>query len=154
MTIMRPLPKFFIDQMKLEYLDQIMTIEQVCFPTAWPRQVFEMELKSPRSFTRVSKLGDMVVGYVVAWTVYDEGHILNIAVLPEFRRMGIGEDLMTDCLDYFSRSHAKYALLEVRTSNIGAIKLYEKLGFKSIGIRRGYYNDTGEDAIVMMLTIK
>lgn len=151
---MRPLPKFFIDQMKLEYLDQIMTIEQVCFPTAWPRQVFEMELKSPRSFTRVSKLGDMVVGYVVAWTVYDEGHILNIAVLPEFRRMGIGEDLMTDCLDYFSRSHAKYALLEVRTSNIGAIKLYEKLGFKSIGIRRGYYNDTGEDAIVMMLTIK
>ena len=151
---MRPLPKFFIDQMQLEDLDQIMAIEQVCFPTAWPRQVFEMELKSPRSFTRVSKLGDMVVGYVVAWTVYDEGHILNIAVLPEFRRMGIGEDLMTDCLDYFSRRHAKYALLEVRTSNIGAIKLYEKLGFNSIGIRRGYYNDTGEDALVMMFTIK
>jgi len=150
---MRPLPKFSIDQMKLEDLEQIITIEQVCFPTAWPRQVFEMELKSPRSYTRVSKMGEKVIGYVVAWTVYDEGHILNIAVLPEFRRMGIGEDLMRDCLDYFSRRRAKYALLEVRISNIGAMKLYEKLGFRSIGIRRGYYNDTGEDAIVMMLTL-
>ncbi len=151
---MRPLPKFLIDQMKLEDLDQIMAIENVCFPTAWPRRVFEMELKSSRSFTRVSRMLDTVVGYAVAWTVYDEGHILNIAVHPEFRRMGIGEDLMTDCLDYFSGRHAKYALLEVRISNEGAMKLYEKLGFKSIGIRRGYYNDTGEDAIVMMLNIK
>jgi len=146
--------KFSIAQMKLEDLDQIMAIEKVSFPTAWPRQVFEIELKSPRSFTRVSKIGDKVIGYVVAWTVYDEGHILNIAVHPEFRRMGIGEELMTDCLDYFSKRRSKYALLEVRVSNIGAIKMYEKLGFKSIGNRRGYYNDTGEDAIVMMYTIR
>ncbi len=146
--------KFSIDQMKLQDLDQILAIEKVSFPTAWPRQVFEIELKSPRSFTRVSKIGDKVIGYVVAWTVYDEGHILNIAVHPEFRRMGIGEDLMIDCFDYFSKRHAKYALLEVRISNIIAIKMYEKLGFKSIGTRRGYYNDTGEDAIVMMYTIR
>lgn len=148
------LPRPLIDEMRPEDLDEVIAIEQVCFPTPWPRQVFEMELKSKRSFKRVSRVGDVIAGYIIAWMVHDECHILNIAVRPEFRRIGIGENLMRDCLDYFSERGAKYAILEVRCTNVGAIRLYEKLGFRSIGIRRGYYNDTGEDAIVMMLTMR
>jgi len=148
------LPKLLIDEMRPEDLDEVIAIEQVCFPSPWPRQIFEMELKSKRSFKRVSRIGGVIAGYIIAWMIYDEGHILNIAVHPEFRRRGIGENLMRDCLDYFSEKGAKYAILEVRRTNTGAIKLYEKLGFRSIGIRRGYYNDTGEDAIIMVLTMQ
>jgi ribosomal-protein-alanine N-acetyltransferase len=148
------LPKLLIDEMKPEDLDEVMAIEEASFPTPWPRQIFEMELKSKRSFKRVSRIGGVVTGYIIAWMVYDEGHILNIAVHPNFRREGIGETLMRECLDHFSKEGARYAILEVRRSNMAAIKLYEKLGFKSIGVRRGYYTDTGEDAIMMMLTMK
>lgn len=148
------LPKPLLDEMKYEDLDEVIFIEQLCFPTPWPRQIFEMELKSKRSFKRVSRIGGVVAGYIIGWMIHDEGHILNVAVHPDFRRTGIGECLMRECIDHFSEKGAKYAILEVRSTNRGAIKLYEKLSFKPIGIRRGYYSDTGEDAIVMMLTMK
>jgi len=151
---MEPAPRVSIEEMKPDDLDEVMAIERLCFPTPWPRQVFEMELKSKRSFKRVIKIGNVVAGYIVAWTIYAEGHILNIAVHPNFRRRGFGESLMRCCLDYFLKRGIRYATLEVRRSNMGAIRLYEKLGFRSVGIRRGYYSDTGEDAIVMMLNIK
>jgi ribosomal-protein-alanine N-acetyltransferase len=148
------LPKPSLHDMRPEDLDEVMAIERLCFPTPWPRQIFEMELKSKRSFKCVSRIGGVVAGYIIGWMIHDEGHILNVAVHPDFRRMGIGDSLMRECLDHFSEKGAKYAILEVRRTNTGAQKLYEKLGFKPIGIRRGYYGDTGEDAIVMMLSMK
>ncbi len=151
---MKVMPALVIEEMRSADLDEIMVIEASCFPTPWPRQVFDMELISPRSFSRVTRLDGMVVGYIVAWMIYDEVHILNIAVHPDFRRMGAGESMIRYCLDHFLTKGAKHAILEVRRGNLGAKRLYEKLGFKSIGIRRGYYVDTGEDAIVMMLSIK
>lgn len=151
---MKPMPALMIEEMRSADLDEIMVIEEACFPTPWPRQVFDMELKSPRSFAYVTRLDGVIVGYIVAWMIYDEVHILNIAVHPDFRRMGVGEGMMRYCLDYFLPKGAKHAILEVRRGNTGAKRLYEKLGFKSIGIRRGYYVDTGEDAIVMMLSMK
>ena len=147
MRLVKPL----IEAMKLEDLDEVMAIEHACFPTPWPRRIFEMELKSKRSLKIVSRMRGVVSGYIVAWMIHDEGHILNVAVHPDFRRLGIAETLMKDCLGYFTQKKARYAILEVRRSNVGAIKLYEKFGFKSVGIRRGYYTDTDEDAIVMML---
>ncbi|MER3446379.1 MAG: ribosomal-protein-alanine N-acetyltransferase [Candidatus Dadabacteria bacterium] len=151
---MKAMHALMIEEMRPSDLDEIMLIEEACFPTPWPRQVFDMELKSPRSFVRVTRLNGVIVGYIVAWMVCDEIHILNIAVHPDFRRMGIGESMMRYCLDHFLTKGAKYAILEVRRGNTGAKRLYEKLGFKSVGIRRGYYVDTGEDAIVMMLSMK
>lgn len=136
-----------------EDLDEVMKIEEQCFPTPWPREIFETELESPRSLLNVARVGGAVAGYIVAWMVYDEIHILNIAVHPDFRRMGLGEALLEDCLDYFSGKGAKQAILEVRRGNLGAQKLYKKLGFEPIGVRKRYYTDTGEDAIVMMLLI-
>ncbi|KRT64849.1 MAG: ribosomal-protein-alanine acetyltransferase, ribosomal-protein-alanine N-acetyltransferase [Candidatus Dadabacteria bacterium CSP1-2] len=150
---MKALPELFLEEMSTEDIDEIIEIEKSSFPTPWPRQMFEMELKSPRSFSRVARISGVIVGYIVAWMIYDEVHILNIAVHFSFRRMGIGERILRDCLDYFFLNGAKNAILEVRRGNHEAKRLYEKLGFKSIGIRRGYYADTGEDAIVMKLTL-
>ncbi|HEX3037025.1 MAG TPA: ribosomal protein S18-alanine N-acetyltransferase [Thermodesulfobacteriota bacterium] len=153
-TTMRPLPKYMIEDTRSEDLDDVMKIEEACFPTPWPRQIFEMELESTRSHMRVARVGGVTAGYIVAWMVYDEIHILNIAVHPDFRRMGLGEALLRDCLDHFFTKGAKHAILEVRRGNLSAQKLYEKLGFKAIGVRRKYYSDTGEDAIVMMLVMR
>lgn len=147
-------PKFEIDRITPEDLDGITAIENVSFPTPWPRRVFEREIKSHTSYNRVIRFGGMVAGYIITWTIYDEVHILNIAVHPEFRKMGIGERLLRDCISHSAANGLKYALLEVRVSNIGARSLYEKLGFKTIHVRRKYYSDTGEDAYVMMLEIK
>jgi ribosomal-protein-alanine N-acetyltransferase len=151
---MKAIPALVIEKMCSEDLDEILVIEETCFPTPWPRQVFDMELKSSRSFARVGRMNGLIVGYIIAWMIYDEVHVLNIAVHPDSRRMGIGENMLEYCLDFFLTKGAKHAILEVRRGNLGAKRLYEKLGFKSIGIRRGYYVDTGEDAIVMLLSMK
>lgn len=148
---MIPSSCFYIEEIEPHDLDEIIAIEQVSFPTPWPRQVFDMELKSSRSYKRVSKINGTVVGYIIAWKIYDEVHILNLAVHPEHRRRGIGRGLLNDCLLYFSNKGIKSAILEVRVRNKNAIKLYEKTGFRSVGFRRKYYSDTGEDALVMKL---
>lgn len=145
---------FHIEELKPHDLDEIIAIEQVSFPTPWPRHVFDMELKSPRSYTRVSKMNGTVVGYIIAWNIHDEVHILNLAVHPEHRRKGIGRALLIDCLRYFSNKGIKTAILEVRVRNQDAIRLYEKIGFRSIGLRSKYYSDTGEDALVMTLDME
>ncbi len=147
------LSELLIEEMRTEDLNEIIEIEEVSFPTPWPKRMFELELKSTRSFCRVARVSGVIVGYIVAWMIYDEAHILNIAVHPDFRRMGIGEMVLRDCLDNFFSLGARTALLEVRHGNDEAKRLYEKLGFKSIGIRRGYYADTGEDAVVMKLRL-
>ncbi|MFQ5787616.1 MAG: ribosomal protein S18-alanine N-acetyltransferase [Thermodesulfobacteriota bacterium] len=147
-------PDFLIEEIQPKDLDEIIAIEQLSFPTPWPRQVFDIELKSSKSFTRVSRINNKVVGYLIAWKIYDEAHILNVAVHPEYRRLGIAQSLLFDCLAYFSNKGAITALLEVRSRNDIAIKLYEKIGFKAIGLRRGYYCDTGDDAIVMKLDLE
>ena len=143
-----------IEELKPYDLDEIIAIEQVSFPTPWPRQVFDMELRSSKSYKRVSKINGTVVGYIIAWKIYDEVHILNLAVHPEHRRKGIGRGLLTDCLGHFSDKGIKSAILEVRVRNKNAINLYETAGFRSIGLRRKYYSDTGEDALVMKLDME
>ena len=145
---------FLIDEIRSQDLDEIIAIEQSSFPTPWPRQVFDMEIKSLKSFTRVSRNNGTVVGYIIAWKIYHEAHILNVAVHREYRRLGVAQSLLLDCLTYFSNNGAITALLEVRSKNDMAINLYEKIGFKAIGLRRGYYCDTGDDAIVMELDLE
>jgi [ribosomal protein S18]-alanine N-acetyltransferase len=143
-----------IEELKPYDLDEIVAIEQVSFPTPWPRQVFDMELRSSKSYKRVSKINGTVVGYIIAWKIYDEVHILNLAVHPDHRRKGIGRGLLSDCLMHFSSKGIKSAILEVRVRNKNAISLYETTGFRSIGLRRKYYSDTGEDALVMKLDME
>lgn len=91
------------------------------------------------------------VGFLVAWHVADELHVLNVATLPAMRRRGVARALMDEALAYATAHHVRILILEVRRSNRPAIKLYRGLGFTALGVRPGYYSDNGEDAIEMML---
>ncbi len=139
--------------MEEDHIDQIMEIEKVSFPTPWHKRIFELELGKPRSLHSVYKIGDKVVGYLISWMLYDEIHILNVAVHPEYRRNGIAKKLIDHTINHFSKKGAITVILEVRTSNIAAQNLYEKMGFQVLRTRKKYYTDTGEDALVLMLDI-
>lgn len=143
--------KYEIDAINPSDLDEIVAIENVSFPSPWPRRIFEREIEAQNSYKRLIRFAGSVVAYIVTWTIYDEVHILNVAVHPDFRKTGLGEMLLRDCLEHSYLRGLKLAVLEVRTSNVGAIRLYEKLGFKTMRTRKKYYSDTGEDAYVMVL---
>jgi ribosomal-protein-alanine N-acetyltransferase len=93
------------------------------------------------------------VGFLVAWHVADELHVLNVATTPELRRRGIARALMDEALGYASTHHIRIVLLEVRRSNRAAIKLYRCFGFTAMGVRPGYYSDNDEDAVEMILAL-
>lgn len=134
-------------------LPKVLEIERASFPCPWGEWAFRVELKPP-GYAFVYELSGEVVGYAVLRIVRDEGHLLNIAVAPERRRQGIGTELLKSCIDLCTKKGVKDLWLEVRESNLGAISLYTKLGFTRVGIRRRYYQDTGEDAFIMRLRLK
>jgi len=139
---------------KPEDLDAIMEIERLSFKSPWTRQMFVEELR--RDFARLDVLRDAegrILGFVNHWLVYDEVHVLNIAVHPEFRRRGYGERLMRHVLKFAGASGCRLVTLEVRRSNEAAKRLYGSLGFRPIGVRPNYYAEDGEDAIVMVLLL-
>jgi len=146
--------KYEVDSIRVEDLEEIVAIENISFPSPWPKRIFEREIQAQNSYKRVIRFSGSVVAYIVTWTIYDEVHILNIAVHPDFRKMGLGEMLLRDCIGTSVERDLKFAILEVRTSNIGAIKLYEKIGFRTLRVRKKYYSDTGEDALVMMYELQ
>jgi len=143
-----------IESIGPEDLDEIVAIENVSYPSPWPKQIFEREIEAQNSYKRIIRFSGSVVAYIVTWTIHDEVHILNIAVHPDFRKIGLGEMLLRDCLGFSSERGLKLAVLEVRTSNSGAIKLYEKIGFRTLRVRKKYYSDTGEDAYVMLYELE
>lgn len=125
-------------------------IERLCFPDPWSREALQFELtENPRAFYIVAELEEQVVGYAGLWWICDEGHITNVAVRPGFRNRRIGEGIVEVLLDFTLSQGIKHHTLEVRRSNEPAIRLYEKLGFRAEGLRRGYYLNNGEDAIIM-----
>lgn len=135
-------------------LDSVLEIESYSFKIPWPRQAFEIELKSKKSYNTVFRdINGKVVGYCLSRLIYDEIHILKIAVHKNYRQTGIGSVLMNKTLDYFKAKGADHAVLEVRTDNDSAIKMYEKFGFVPLRIRKNYYRETGEDALVMLLDL-
>jgi ribosomal-protein-alanine N-acetyltransferase len=132
-------------------LDAVMAIEEVSFPTPWSRALFEEEIG--RNFSdalvAVSAESGDVLGYSICWIVADESHLLNIAVHPDARREGVGQSLMRECIRRGAKAGATLIHLEVRVKNIAALRMYAHNGFSFRGIRRGYYTDTGEDAILL-----
>lgn len=138
---------FSIRSMQSIDLEAVMDIENVSFRSPWSRQSFENDLKRPDSSCLVSIYHKMITGYLVAWQVLDEIYIGNLAVHPEYRRMGIAQDLINYLLLHCQTIN--WAWLEVRISNTAAQNLYRKLGFKDISIRKNYYEAEHEDAIVM-----
>lgn len=144
--------------MILEDLEDICRIEKLSFPSPWPRSQFEKEIQTPFSnkYTAwiVQDGKKIIVAYIIFWVVEDDAHILNIATHPDFRRRGIAKRLLVFALGRLEEIGTQEVFLEVRRSNAPAQKLYKDFGFKEIGIRKGYYGDNREDAIVMALALE
>ncbi|KPJ61619.1 MAG: hypothetical protein AMJ46_00530 [Latescibacteria bacterium DG_63] len=140
--------------MLLQDIDEVALMERVIFPSPWPRQAFANELKEgTASLCLVARVKDLLAGYLVAWFVMDEAHLGNVAVTPEFRRRRIATELTKRLLREAEARGTKMITLEVRVSNLPAIRLYRSFGFETISMRRHYYVDNGEDAFVMLLEL-
>jgi ribosomal-protein-alanine N-acetyltransferase len=140
--------------MTREDLPQVLEIERVSFPLPFSENLFHMELDLNSAHMMVAKLGDEVRGYLDFWHIDNEMHVINIAVSPRSRREGIGSQLMRYLAEFGNRKQAELIYLDVRESNVAAINLYKKCGFEQIDIRKGYYQDNEEDALVMELKLK
>ena len=140
-----------IRRMRLEDLDTVTSIEQETFAIPWSRESFRQELeRNVAARYLVAETEGQVVGYAGAWIILDESHITNIAIAEAYRGRGIGKRLTQALLQYLSNLGACYATLEVRVSNERAQNLYRGLGFVSVGKRKRYYEDNGEDAFLMV----
>jgi len=146
--------------MRLSDLDQVMDIERMSFRSPWARQVFIEELD--REWAHVDLVVERGAGHghhhkAVAfcnyWLVRDEVHILNIATHPDERRKGHADRLLGHVIEFARRHGCRYVTLEVRKSNLGAIRLYKRHAFKPVGIRPNYYLEDREDAVVMLLEL-
>jgi len=141
---------FMMRRMTPRDLDQVMLIEQEAFSLPWSRQSYENELKNQyANYLVIDYQGD-VGGYGGIWVVFDEAHITNVAVASSFRGRGWGRALMLELEALARRKRAVRILLEVRPSNRAAIAMYHSLGFMVSGLRKQYYSDNNEDAIVMV----
>mgnify|MGYP005843645739 CR=1 FL=1 len=152
---MRPTPPLVYSLATAADLGDIIKIEQDSFPSPWPPQFFLAELAQPHSTTLLARLpasaGGLLLGYIIFWVLLDEMHILNLAVSPPWRRRGIARSLLREALHRAQARGCTTAWLEVRPSNQAARQLYHSLGFRLITTRKRYYDDTGEDALILTL---
>ena len=140
-----------IRRMRLEDVPAVAAIEKATFARPWSEESFRQELeRNVAARYLVAERDGRVTGYAGAWIILDESHITNIAVAEDSRGQGIGLTLTRALLQYLSNLGAAYATLEVRVSNLRAQGLYKKLGFVSVGKRKRYYEDNGEDAYLMV----
>ena len=143
-------PVLLIRPMRVADLATVQLIERASFSTPWPAQAYRQELESNRlAHYLVALIGDQVVGYGGIWLMVDEAHVTTFAVHPAYRRRRIGERMLIALLDMARDRQAREATLEVRLSNLAARRLYEKYGFRPVGIRPRYYSDNQEDALIM-----
>lgn len=130
-------------------LPAVLSIERRSFPTPWSLAMFVVELSKPSGVCLAATEGDELLGYLVCSRYDRVWHLMNVAVRPERRRRGIARGLISRLLEEAGRELP--FTLEVRVSNHGAIEMYEDLGFRSAGVRPRYYQDNGEDALIMWL---
>ena len=139
-----------IEPMQLDDLPAVHAIERASFESPWPPEAYRNDLESNRlAQYLVARVGDEVAAYGGMWLMVDEGHIITFAVHPAWRRQHVGERLLLAFIDLASERRAHEATLEVRLSNLPARRLYEKFGFRPVGLRPRYYSDNGEDALIM-----
>lgn len=149
--------RYFLRRMVVDDLEVVMEIERKGFRNPWSAELLQRELTHDWSTILVAEEPDgvamRIVGFVIFWIVHNELHVLNIATDPNRQRCGVARTLMSECIERARRRGAAMATLEVRRTNTPAIRLYQSLGFRSVGIRPNYYADEGEDAIVMEMDL-
>ena len=138
-------------RLELTDLNSIEEIERASYPTPWSRSMFAGELAKPSSISlgAFDQVTGRLLGYLIISRYVDAWHVMNVAVAPEARRQGIATGLLQRLFEVTAGDGRRGYTLEVRVSNDGAIRLYERLGFHARGIRRGYYTDNREDALIM-----
>ncbi|MBP3284665.1 MAG: ribosomal protein S18-alanine N-acetyltransferase [Clostridia bacterium] len=142
--------KIVIEEMKLDDIDDVVEVEKDCFSVPWSRESFVREItKNHLAIYLVAKVEEKAVGYIGVWKVMNEGHITNVAVHSAFRRQGIAQRLISELLSLCEKQEIDSFTLEVRETNEAAKALYRKFGFQESGKRKGYYQDNGEDAVIM-----
>jgi ribosomal-protein-alanine N-acetyltransferase len=138
-----------IRRLQLRDLTAIETIERSAYPTPWSRSMFAGELSKPSSVCLGAFEDEVLVGYLITSRYVDAWHVMNVAVAPDRQRRGIASALLGRLFELTAADDRRGYTLEVRVSNAGAISLYERLGFEQRGVRRGYYTDNREDALIM-----
>jgi ribosomal-protein-alanine N-acetyltransferase len=138
-------------RLEMRDLDRIEEIERESYPTPWSRSMFAGELAKPSSVClgAFDTERDVLVGYLIISRYVDAWHVMNVAVEPSQRRRGIAQNLLERLFELTANDSRRGYTLEVRVSNANAIRLYERLGFQARGLRRGYYTDNREDALIM-----
>lgn len=147
-----PETAFYLRRMQERDLPFVLEIERLSFPNPWQESSFRGEIANLHiSYPSVIIYRPMekVVGYIIFWLVKEEAQISNLAVHPDYTRLGIGQAVLRQTLVTMRKMKAEQVILEVRPSNRAARSLYEKYGFEILGIRRGYYQNPPEDALVM-----
>jgi len=138
-----------IRPLQLRDLSAIEEIERTSYPTPWSRSMFAGELAKPSSICLGAFDGERLIGYLIVSRYVDAWHVMNVAVADDQRRRGIASELLGALFERTREDGRRGYTLEVRVSNAGAITLYERLGFERRGVRRGYYTDNREDALIM-----
>ena len=139
-----------IRRMRVDDLPQVQAIDEISFSTPWPKNAYRHELlENPNAHCWVAEIDGKIVGLLVCWLIVDEGHIATIAVHPQRRGLGISKLLVISGLSDLISNGALSATLEVRAGNLVAQNLYRYFGFAEVGLRKRYYKDTGEDALLM-----
>lgn len=140
---------FILRKMTPQDIDEVMQIEQKSFTLPWSRESYMGELKNNFATYLVCDYEGEIVGYGGIWVVFEEAHITNVAIDPDFRQSGMGTALMQELEQVARNKKANRILLEVRPSNQAALAMYSNLDYFPSGLRRAYYSDNGEDAIIM-----
>ncbi len=141
-------------KMIIDDVDDVFAIEQVCFTIPWSKESFMNEMKTNMLAEYVvAEYEGKTIGYCGMWLVMDEAHITNVAILPDYRGQRFGEKLMCHAMDVARTYEVEVMSLEVRISNLVAQNMYRKLGFQNGGIRKNYYTDNWEDALVMWVKL-
>lgn len=141
--------QMIITKMTQDHVSQIAEIEKICFNDPWSENSISSELNNRLAYWLVALEEDMVAGYVGSQTVLGETDMMNIAVHPNYRKRGIATDLIQALIAALSEQGSHSLMLEVRSSNEPAKNLYGKLGFEAVGIRRNYYRNPKEDALIL-----
>ena len=139
-----------IQLMEADNIDDILNIEELCYGEHhWSYESFVTELNNQISTYKCAMNEDKCVGYMGIWKIIEEAHVTNLSVHPDYQNKKIAHMLLLSSIDECYQNKIKYITLEVRVSNKKAIHLYEKFGFKSLGVRKKYYQDNNEDALIM-----
>ncbi|NTW70877.1 MAG: ribosomal protein S18-alanine N-acetyltransferase [Eubacteriaceae bacterium] len=130
-------------------VEEIAKLEKLSFALPWTESMLWDELENPIAEYTVMKIDGKLAGYGGMWHILEEGHITNIAVSPDFRKSGFGKMLLDEMIRKAEAKEISSFTLEVRRSNTDAVDLYKRAGFIEAGVRKGYYTDNNEDAIIM-----